>query len=212
LGARYKLPGYDLESGLPTAWRGSVEDRREVRLKAGAPASLAAVLVQRREGAASLGLLREEAAGGLPLRVAKDDQARLVFVDPRLLVPEALGAGPVATVLRFLRAAASGDAAGVRGALDLQALYRRSGGTPGDEVRRRDFEEVLLDALLDAEWLESRGLLFVGGAVGPADLQRTPSDGDGPTRVGPEGGPSFLVQRGADEAWRIVELPKSKQD
>ncbi|RMG09978.1 MAG: hypothetical protein D6731_18560 [Planctomycetota bacterium] len=210
LGARYKLPAYDLETGLSTVWRLGVEDLVAVPSRAGPP--LRALRLVRREGAARLELWRERAPGGAPLRVARRGASRLVLLAPTTGGPdEAPSGGPSACVLAFLHALARRDRTVVERVLDFDALYRAAGGDPSATQRRAHFVAALLEGLFDPAWIEDHGLALAGAAAGPGDLTEEPaSSGCCRVRVGGADGPAFLLAP-SPQGWRIVDFPRPKR-
>ncbi len=216
LGRRYSVQALDLETGLATSWKLSVDDRMEVTVS---DDQVAALRMVRREGPASLEVLRSPQVGSHPLRIRSSRQpARLVFLAPGLVVPAdaagaAVEAGQVSasvaikTVRTFLRAVAAGDRATVAACLDLDALHSFAGGAASDLDARRRFEEVLLARLADPDWLESAGLALTAGAAGPGDFDAR-SEGKR-MRVLPKGADLAFVLEQRAGAWRIVQLPSA---
>ncbi|MGE0712168.1 MAG: hypothetical protein AB7N76_29775 [Planctomycetota bacterium] len=200
LGESLALPAYDLETGLTTRWRLSVDEAWSAQV-AGAVAS-PGFLVRRREGGALLSAWRLATPGAAPLRLRL---RRLELRDDALAAERAPGAGtPAEAVCALLRALAAGDAEATARHLDLGALYRAAGGAL-DRAREQRFGQVALARLCAPAWLERHGLALLGAAVA-GDLEVS-VEGQR-ARVWPRGqtGLVFIVER-RDAAWRVVALP-----
>ncbi len=207
LGARYSLRALDLETGLSTAWRLSVDDAATVHLGEGQERP--GLALARREGAAELRALRDREPGGALRRlIPAGERPRLRFVDPALRREGTALEGAEGAVAALLHALARGHRAQALERLDVGAVYRAAGGDSGDHGLRRTFADVLLDRLSDPEWLQARGLNLAADAVGEGDLVARPLP-DGRVAVAPTTAPHlpFVVEQ-VDGRWLVVDLPR----
>ena len=175
LGARYKIRAVDLETGLLTDWKASVDDPLSLSLKGEkGKESVPGLLIQRREGAARLSGQRRLDPGQpfVQLRSVTPTFARLTLRAPSFLAGVPDPNGPVGTLLRFLRAIARGDRTEICQTLDFDALHQAINGKPQD---RQIFEQVLLERLSRVDWLRSQGLALPADGCAAEDflLERT---------------------------------------
>lgn len=215
LGRRYSLGALDLETGLATRWRLSVDE--ELKLELGEegkePKSAAGLVLTWREGGASFVGWRPRIAAADLVRLAVRGQgSRLEVKDARLqgMRPEAKGAPEAAAA--FLRAIARRDRAALEAALDVQALVgaaRTRAGQAGEasaELRAR-FQRVLLDRLCDETWLEERGLRLGFASARAASFASEAAAG-GRQRVKLSARPEWAFElRPEGQGWKITELP-----
>ncbi len=208
VGRRLSVRGLDLETGQGATWRLSVEGVREVSLD-GAPRRALALV--RQEGAASLAVLRDAAAGGPPLRLALaevEGDARLLAHDPALAWLEPTGAatdGPVPAFVAWLRALAAGDRDAIARGLDPAALHAAAGG-PDTGVPLADFEAALLRRLGRSGWLAERALLLAAVGATPVDFEARPRP-DGTVEVRARGAsPAVVLAPREGGRWVLVAV------
>src|SRR5262249_44189478 len=116
---------------------------------------------------------------------------------------------PAAVVLRALRASADGDRAALEPLLDVDALYARAKGAPGDEALQKASRQARLDTLVSNEWRRSGSVALSAKAASPGDLEEK-IEGDRATvvaRGARDPKPTFELARSGDR-WRIVALPE----
>ncbi len=215
LGRRYSLAAIDLETGLATRWRLSVDEELQLQLKeeGQAPSTTPGALLTWREGGASfVGWRPREVAADLVRLAVRGEGSRLELKDERLhdMRPEAEGAAGAAAA--FLRAIARRDRAALEAAIDVEALVGAARARAGQEGQASAeftarFQRVLLDRLCDETWLEERGLRLGFASARAAAFTSEPSQG-GRTRVKLSAKPEWSFElRPEGQGWKIAKLP-----
>jgi hypothetical protein len=195
LGSSYSLGAHDLETGLATRWRASVDEPWSLKV-AGAPAK--GFLLRRREGGALLPTWRAGPPGSPPLRM---DATRLSLASPSLELAQASSQGPRQTLCLLLRALAAQDREGIARWLDLEALAREA-----DSKDAKRFARVALKHFTAPRWLERHGLALLAAAL-PSDFTGELSGKI--TRVHPKGAPKLVFSLEQRQGrWRVISLPR----
>lgn len=209
LGARYSLPALDLETGLATRWRLSVEDVSPLELEQPTPG----LVLTWREGGAAFRAWRPRPAGSALVRLAAEgERARFEVRSEALAGTKPSAEGPAGALVAFLHALSRADRAALREVLDLEALFRRAraaGGGEGEPSAEESarFARVLLERLSSDGWLEERGLRQAFASARSSDLQVEQAEGHARVALASRPELAFELSQGPDKRWRVVGLP-----
>jgi hypothetical protein len=215
-GSRWELDARDLARGEPALLSLAAFEVAKLDVRG---QSLDARRVTRAEGRAALDEWLVPGSAE-PLEIVRSDgPARLSFVGresaerkedlPAPAPSERASEGPVATVLRFLRASGRGDAAEVESVLDVDELFEASGATDRSEKFKATFKKTLLALLTGPDWRRGESMKLLANATRADDFAE---DGEHDRAVvypiGAKDGPSFALMKEADGVWRITRLPR----